>query len=891
MSDIFLSYSSEDLPRLRGLIRALEQHGWSVWWDRTILPGRTFDQAIEEALDAARCVMVVWSQHSVLSDWVKTEAAEGARRAILVPVLLDEVRVPLEFRRIQAARLLDWHDTGPHPEFDRVLLAVTHFLGPPPLTAEEVLESEAATPSVSPQDQPEVHRYTTSDTRETTRLSRRQKGRLLWGMGSLIILWTIVTLFYSDSAIPRAISSLVGLIIVLAAAVVGLVQWRAKKNRGSSHIFQQLPSNESGTRQTGLKQKGNHEPPGYDIFVSYSEDGYPKASELVELMEAQGWSVWRERNVTTGQTFREVMSKGLENAQCIVVLWSRQSVESSWVLDGAREAMEQHILVPVFIERVRPPLYFRPLKTVDLVDWEGSYEHAGLTTLLKDIARILRKSVQLDPQALRDINDIRIAVRNHADIDGQRLAKAIIRRMGARSEPLLLPDFHEGTVWQFHLPDIGLRLHSPRAVFFLRQHGGNKIEYERLSEIVTQQDAALLIIVDVTDMGKPPILQYPPTVWFHPTTLLQMAMSTPEDRDAWLGRYITTQVDIKPILLYQTKGKAEIFFGRELELTRLLRRNRLGGIIVGAHRSGKTSLLYQLGSQLRLKGRQVIGPLSVGGVESVQTFLELTIDELHTPLSSASSSAAWGQAIRRLTTGNECPIFLLDEVDQVLRLDAEANYALGWQMRDLQSDGRSEFYLAGHAVLRKAVAVEGNPFRNFAEEVTLTGLSDTPAARLIQEPVRRIGFEISDENASRIIQGTAGVPVLIQEFCIRLLEGLKSFDTPIIGEAEFKRVESSPEYLDTVYEHFKYAQTRESMSVMLLTSMLGETSRQVLTEKFQEKGILVDRQQLDAILSFLTEFGVLKERALDEFIILPTYLTRAIMGRSSDSLLEFQFEK
>ena len=128
MSDIFLSYASEDLQRVEVLVRALERHGWSVWWDRSILPGRTFDQAIEEALDAARCVIVVWSQHSVHSDWVKTEAAEGARRRILVPVLLDEVRIPLEFRRMQAARLLDWQDPGPHPEFDKVVRAVEETL-------------------------------------------------------------------------------------------------------------------------------------------------------------------------------------------------------------------------------------------------------------------------------------------------------------------------------------------------------------------------------------------------------------------------------------------------------------------------------------------------------------------------------------------------------------------------------------------------------------------------------------------------------------------------------------------------------------------------------------------------------------------------------------------
>ena len=132
MSDVFLSYASADRPRVGGLIRALERHGWSVWWDPHILPGQRFPQVIQEALDAARCVMVVWSQHSVNSDWVQNETREGARRRILVPVLLDEVRIPLEFQHIQAARLLDWHDTGPHPEFDKVVQAITALLGPPP---------------------------------------------------------------------------------------------------------------------------------------------------------------------------------------------------------------------------------------------------------------------------------------------------------------------------------------------------------------------------------------------------------------------------------------------------------------------------------------------------------------------------------------------------------------------------------------------------------------------------------------------------------------------------------------------------------------------------------------------------------------------------------------
>ena len=82
MHDIFISYASEDRPRVKPLVDALQQKGWSVWWDRTIRAGRTFDRVIEAALDDARCVIVLWSQTSVESDWVRTEAEEAKRRGV-----------------------------------------------------------------------------------------------------------------------------------------------------------------------------------------------------------------------------------------------------------------------------------------------------------------------------------------------------------------------------------------------------------------------------------------------------------------------------------------------------------------------------------------------------------------------------------------------------------------------------------------------------------------------------------------------------------------------------------------------------------------------------------------------------------------------------------------
>jgi hypothetical protein len=46
MSDIFISYSSEDRDRVLPLVNALEKTGWSVFWDRDIPTGRTWLQVI-----------------------------------------------------------------------------------------------------------------------------------------------------------------------------------------------------------------------------------------------------------------------------------------------------------------------------------------------------------------------------------------------------------------------------------------------------------------------------------------------------------------------------------------------------------------------------------------------------------------------------------------------------------------------------------------------------------------------------------------------------------------------------------------------------------------------------------------------------------------------------
>lgn len=130
MSDIFISYSREDRARVKHLAEALQNScGWSVWWDAHIPAGKTFDEVIEAALDEARCVVVVWSEVSVKSRWVKTEAGEGLDREILVPLSIDGARIPLAFRRIQTENFVTWLGDTDAGVFQKLQGDIARILG------------------------------------------------------------------------------------------------------------------------------------------------------------------------------------------------------------------------------------------------------------------------------------------------------------------------------------------------------------------------------------------------------------------------------------------------------------------------------------------------------------------------------------------------------------------------------------------------------------------------------------------------------------------------------------------------------------------------------------------------------------------------------------------
>ena len=148
MPDIFVSYAREDHDWVSLFTSRLrEVGGWDIWWDLKLLPGEQFDDAIEKALGKARCVIVIWSQHSIDSRWVRSEAREGAQKGTLVPLRIESVTPPLEFRSFETSDMSKWGGDGADADFTEIVHVVRHAIDRTPAQTVTIAPQRGPAPS------------------------------------------------------------------------------------------------------------------------------------------------------------------------------------------------------------------------------------------------------------------------------------------------------------------------------------------------------------------------------------------------------------------------------------------------------------------------------------------------------------------------------------------------------------------------------------------------------------------------------------------------------------------------------------------------------------------------------------------------------------------------
>jgi TolB-like protein len=126
-----------------------------------------------------------------------------------------------------------------------------------------------------------------------------------------------------------------------------------------------------------------------DIFLSYTREDQAAAQRFTAGFEAQGFSVWWDATLRSGEAYDQVTEEALRTAKAVVVLWSTRSVESRWVRAEATLADRNRTLVPARIEACDLPIMFELTQTADLSRWNGDAQEPAWRAFLADVRRFV----------------------------------------------------------------------------------------------------------------------------------------------------------------------------------------------------------------------------------------------------------------------------------------------------------------------------------------------------------------------------------------------------------------------------------------------------------------------------------------------------------------------
>ena len=142
--DIFISYSREDRENARYFAECFLEQGFSVWWDAALHSGETFDEVIENELKAAKAVVVLWSQRSVSSRWVRAEATLADRRNKLISVAMEECDRPIAFELTHTIDFANWSGDVDEEAFQSLLFDLGRLVARDPVSTPDAADAGAS---------------------------------------------------------------------------------------------------------------------------------------------------------------------------------------------------------------------------------------------------------------------------------------------------------------------------------------------------------------------------------------------------------------------------------------------------------------------------------------------------------------------------------------------------------------------------------------------------------------------------------------------------------------------------------------------------------------------------------------------------------------------------
>jgi len=107
------------------------------------------------------------------------------------------------------------------------------------------------------------------------------------------------------------------------------------------------------------------------VFVSYAQPDRRFARRIVHEVAANGHEVWWDQMLLPGENFRSEIDNQIARADTVIVLWSKHSVQSSWVQAEADHAYKHGKLIALRIGSLPIDRVPKPFGAVHVGVWSN----------------------------------------------------------------------------------------------------------------------------------------------------------------------------------------------------------------------------------------------------------------------------------------------------------------------------------------------------------------------------------------------------------------------------------------------------------------------------------------------------------------------------------------
>ncbi|MEO5329570.1 MAG: WD40 repeat domain-containing protein [Magnetococcus sp. THC-1_WYH] len=260
----------------------------------------------------------------------------------------------------------------------------------------------------------------------------------------------------------------------------------------------------------------------------------------------------------------------------------------------------------------------------------------------------------------------------------------------------------------------------------------------------------------------------------------------PEERFA---QVLASHIKVGRISPYQTRegvNKVSGFFGRRQILTDILTTTPRNHLLVGGRQLGKSSIL----KALKRSYDQMPGTRCHYLSASHRDIAPMLAPVLGLPITATMETVL--QTMADLPTTGETRIFLLDEVDRFVAEDAQHNYPIMQQFRNLSAEHRCHFIMAGFWGLYRRTMDYHSPLKNFGDTHQIGALDEDACWEMATKPMTYLGVHYeNDDLVKKIITQTGQRANLIAITCNTILTDLDMTTRTIHAEHVDRALDST----------------------------------------------------------------------------------------------------